>query len=882
LKSNSNHPPKVFLKFFRWFCHPKLRDSIEGDLMELYEERVREGGKRKADLKFVRDVLLLFRPSIIRPMEGYKNLNAYGMYESYFKIGWRNLFKSKVYAFINIGGLTLGIASVFLITMYVKHEVGYDQYYDQYENLYRITWENENHQTRTPHPMAQALVNDFPEVESAVSLSPLWATGLTRQIFSFRNPENNLRFDETNVLAVDTTFFDVFQFPVVRGDAKKALKNVNGILISESTAKRYFGDEDPIGKHLAVDTETSVLEVMAVFKDVPEQSHFHFDMLISYVREKSFDPDDEYYTWADFGHFNYLRLKPGADAKALEAKLLPWARKYINISDENFRKAIANNIGFRVQPVTDIHLKSHLHWELESNGNMEYVYIMAAAALLTLIIACINFMNLMTAKSVERAKEIGIRKTLGALRGQLSFQFLSESLIVTLIAVVIAILLIEACLPFYNSLTEQSFVLHYKETIPVLLCMSVVVALIAGVYPSLFLSSIQPHAVLKGKFQSGNKGIALRSGLIVFQFAISMALISGAIVIYTQLDYIQKKNLGFDKEEMLVIPLKNESVSKRIQTLKSELLKIDGVVAVSASSNLPGGQFNQNSISLVGAPENEINCSEAFVDFDFLKAMNIELAEGRFFLPENLSDSATSFVVNETAARQLSTSSVVGRELQWYLYENDSPIKGRVIGVMKDFHFQSFHRSVQPLIFALHPTYNHLVIKLNTHDFETKITQIKNVYSQFDNVFDFEFSFLEEQLDQQYKTEQRAGMAFGIFAFIAVAIACFGLFGMAMLTFHQRTKEIGIRKVLGAPKLNLIVLLLGDFTKLIFLAILIAVPAAWWTMDKWMDNFMYKVGIHPVVFLISGLTLILISWVTLSYFTLKTTRVNPTEILRNE
>lgn len=804
------------------------------------------------------------------------------MYKSYFKIGWRTLLKSKVHAFINIGGLALGIASVFLMTMYVKHELGYDRYYDQYENLYRITWENENPQTRTPHPMAQAMVNDFPEVESAVSLSPLWAAGLTREIFSVRNPENNLRFDESNVLAVDTTFFDVFLFPVVRGDAKKALKNANGVLLSESTAKKYFGDDDPIGKHLAVNDETGLLEVMAVFKDVPEQSHFHFDMLVSYVREKSFDPEDEYYTWADFGHFNYVRLRPGADPKALEAKLLPWVRKYINVSDEYFRNAIANNIGFRVQPLTDIHLKSHLRWELETNGNIEYVYIMTAAALLTLVIACINFMNLMTAKSAERAKEIGIRKTLGALRGQLSFQFLSESLIVTIISVVIAVLLVEASLPFYNSLTGHSFVLHYRETLPVLVALSVVVALIAGIYPSLFLSSVQPHTVLKGKFQSGNKGSALRSTLIVFQFVISMVLISGAAIIFSQLDYIQNKNLGFDKEEVLVIPLKNRLINERIQTLKTELLNIDGVNSVSASSNLPGGQFNQNAISLVEAPEHEVDCSEAFVDYDFLKAMNIELVEGRFFLPENLTDSTASFVINETAAQQLNTSSVVGREIHWHAYENDNAIKGRIIGVMKDFHFQSIHHLVQPLIFVLYPSYNHLIIKINPQDFENKIAQIKNVYTQFDDAFDFEFSFLDERLDQQYKSEQRAGIVFGLFAFIAVAIACFGLFGMAMLTFQQRTKEISIRKVLGAPIHDLIVLLLGDFTKLIFLAILMAVPAAWWMMDKWLDNFTYKVGIHPVVFLFSGLVLILVSWITLGYLTLKTSRINPTEILKNE
>ncbi len=878
---NNDTPPKLFLKFFRWYANPRLQGYIEGDLMEVYERRLKTSGKRKADLLFIVDVLMLCRPGIIKPTEGYKNINTYGMYKSYFKTGWRNLFKSKVHAFINVGGLALGIASVFIMTMYVKHELGYDRYYDQHENLYRITWENENPQTRTPHPMAQAMVNDFPEVESAVSLSPLWGPGLTRAIFSIRNPENNLRFDETNVLSVDTTFFDVFRFPVVRGDAKKALRNVNGILISESTAKKYFGDEDPIGKHLAVDTETSVLEVMAVFKDVPEQSHFHFDMLVSYVREKSLDdPDAEYYTWADFGHFNYVRLKPGADPKALEAKLLSWVRKYINISNEYFRSAIANNNGFRVQPVTDIHLKSHLRWELETNGNIEYVYIMAAAALLTLIIACINFMNLMTAKSAERAKEIGIRKTLGALRRQLSFQFLSESLIVTLMAIVIAVLLIEASLPFYNSLTGHSFVLHYRETVPALIALSIVVTLIAGIYPSLFLSSVQPHVVLKGKFQGSNKGSRLRSTLIVFQFAISMVLISGAAIIFSQLDYIQNKNLGFDKEEVLVIPVKNNSVSKRMEALKTELLKIDGVNSVSASSNIPGGQFNQNSVTSVANPQDHVDFSEAFVDYDFLKTLNIEMAEGRFFLPENQANTSITFVINETGAKQLNLEEAVGKEINW---EADGRVfTGRVIGVMKDFHFQSFHRSVQPLLFISYPAYNYLVIKMHTQNFESTIAQVKSVYAQFDNAFDFEFSFLDNRLDQQYKTEQRTGFVFGIFAFIAVAIACFGLFGMAMLTFHQRTKEISIRKVLGAPVHELIVLLLGDFTKLIFLAILMAVPVAWWMMGKWLNNFTYKVGIHPAVFLVSGLVLILISWITLSYLTFKTSRINPVETLKNE
>lgn len=876
-------PPRFALRFFRWYCQPKLADHIEGDLLEDYGNRLKKSGKRKADLQFIIDVLLLIRPGIVKPIEGFKNVNTYSMFQSYFKIGWRNLLKSKTHAVINIGGLALGIASVFLMTTYVRYELGYDKYYDAHENLYRITWENENPQTRTPHPMAQAVKNDFPEVESAVSLSPLWGAGLTRRTFSVRNLEKDLRFDEINVLAVDTTFFDVFRFPVVRGDARKALENVNGMLISESTAKKYFGNDDPIGKHLAVNADTVLLEVMAVFKDVPEQSHFHFDILISYVREKSFDPENEYYTWADFGHFNYIRLKPGTDHRMLEAKLLPWVRQYIDMSDEHFKSAIANNIGFRIQPLSDIHLKSHLRWELETNGNIEYVYIMSAAALLTLVIACINFMNLMTAKSTERAKEIGIRKTLGALRSQLSFQFLSESLIVTILSVVIAVLLVEASLPFYNSLTDHSFTLHYQEIIPILIALSFAVAFIAGIYPALFLSSVQPHAILKGKFQGGNKGSRLRSTLIVFQFTISMMLISGAIIIFSQLDYIQNKSLGFDKEEILVIPIKDRAIGRRLESLKTELLKIEGVHSVSASSNLPGGQFNQNTVTAVANPQDRVDFSEAFVDYDFLKTMNIKLAEGRFFLPENEANTSIAFVINQTGAKQLNLKEAIGKEITWETGgTNSNGFTGPIIGVVEDFHFHSFHHSVQPLLFVFYPAYNHVVIKMNTQDFEHKIAEVKNVYAQFDNVFDFEFSFLDDRLNEQYTTEQRTGLVFGIFSCVAVVIACFGLFGMAMLTFHQRTKEVSIRKVMGAPVYQLIVLLLGDFTKLIFLAILIAVPLTWWMMDKWLDNFTYQVGIHPLLFLISGVVLVLVSWLTLSHFTLKTSRINPAEVLRSE
>lgn len=804
------------------------------------------------------------------------------MLTNYIKIALRSISKNKLHTIINVAGLSIGLASVFLMAFYIQYETGYDKFYPEPENLYRITWENENPQTRTPHPMAQALVTDFPEVESAVSLSPLWAAGLTRETFSIHNPEKDLRFDESNILAVDTTFFEVFGFPTVRGNGRQALKNINGIILTQTTAKKYFGDENPMGKQLAVYPDSVFLEVMAVVEDVPKQSHIQFDFLISYLREKSFDPEDSYYSWADFGHYNYIRLKRGTNPKALEGKLMPWIRKYINVSDEQFAIAVANNIGFRVQPVTDIHLKSHLRWELEPNGNIEYVYIMVAAALLTLIIACINFMNLMTAKSADRAKEIAIRKSMGALRQQLSLQFLSESVFISLMAIVVAVLLLEGALPFYNSLTGHSISLIYAEVLPGLLLFGLLMGLLSGIYPALILSGIQPHGILKGKFQTSGSGNRLRSTLIVVQFAISMILLSGALIIFNQLDYIRNKNLGFNQEELVVVPLKNADLSRRIETIRTELLKIKGITAVSASSNMPGGQFNQNGISLVEKPQNEISCSEVFVDYEFLKVMNIELTEGRFFEYGNLEDSTLHFVINESAARQLNTPDIIGKELHWYAYDDDRPVRGSVIGVVKDFHFQSLHDPLRPLLMVLNPAYNHLLIRLNPENFDDQLAQIQDVYEQVDPNFIFEFDFLSDRLNKQYEAEQRTGLMFSIFAFLAMAIACFGLFAIAMLSFHQRVKEISVRKVLGASLFNLMVLLLKDFTRLIVVAVMLASPVAWWMMNRWLSNFIYQVEIYPSVFLVSGISLVLLAWLTLSYLTLKTSRVNPAETLKAE
>jgi putative ABC transport system permease protein len=801
------------------------------------------------------------------------------MFNNYLRIAFRNFFKTKVHTTINLVGLTAGMVSIFMISLYVEKELSYDKFHERAENLYRIDWHSDNSQTRTPHPMAQALAQDFPEVLHAVSLTPLWGAGLTRETHSFRNLAKDERYDEKNILAVDTSFFNVFSFPIIKGNSDKALKNLRGVLISESAAKRYFGDEDPVGKQLAVDSDSTLVEVVAVFKDVPANSHFHFDFLVTYLREKYLNPNNSFYSWRDFGHYNYIRLAPGTDAKQLESKLMTWSKKYLGWSDESYAGLARSDYGFRLTPITDIHLKSHIRWELEPNGNISYVYILATAGLLTLIIACVNFMNLTTARSTERAKEIGVRKSLGAVRRQLALQFVFESLLVSMAAVVLSLVIITISLPVFNNFAGTNLRLEVWPHGFAVAVGGLVIGLMAGVYPSLYLSRIKPSSILKGS-PSVMSGSGFRNVLIAFQFAISMALISGSIIIFNQLNFLSDHSLGYDQHGVLVVPLKSDDF-EGFDAMRNELLKISGVTDVSASTNIPGSSFNQFGVFASSAPMDRIDVSQCYVDADFFRTMGISLKEGRLFTQGSVADTAQTFVINESTARQLNLENPVGAEIQIDMHDHHA--KGRVIGVVNDFNFQSLHDPLRPLMFSLvNDGYNYVVIRADFANLSAKVKEIENVYRQFDPIFAFEFSFLDESLQQQYVAESRLGVVMGLFSGIAILIASFGLFGMALLTFYRKTKEISIRKVLGAGVLHLVFLLLKNFTTLIFVAIVIATPLTWWVMNGRLQNFSFRIEISPMVFVGAAILLIAICWITLSYLTVKTTQINPAETLKNE
>lgn len=806
------------------------------------------------------------------------------MLKNYLLISLRNLLTNRLYTLINIIGLTVGFASVILILLYVKDELGYDRYDPQTANVYRVAWFYDNPQTRTPHPMAQALVTDFPEVESAVSLSPIWGPGLTKQTFSVRNLEKDIRFNEKDILSVDSTFFDVFPIKLIKGNRNKVLRTPGKFLISESGAKKYFGDEDPIGKYLAINDDKNLLEVEGIYEDLPRQSHFHAIALVSYVHMKKYeDADSEYYTWADFGHYNYIKLRPDADPKNLENKILPWIAKYIDASDEEIRQVLASKAGFKLQNIRDIHLKSHILWELETNGNIEYVFIMTAAAFLILIIAGINFMNLTTAKSAERAKEVGIRRTLGALKSQLSTQFIGESLLIALFSMILAGVFAEVSLPYFNVLSGKPLdesVLQSPALIFIILGIGLLTGIIAGLYPSFVLSAINPGAILKGKFTGSKKGNTLARTLVVFQFTMAVVLISGTIIILTQLSYIQNKNLGFAKESTLLIPMRLQEMRRNFETVQTELLKVPGVKKVAASSNVPGTQFNINPIYATEDVHQRVTAAEMFADHDLLDALNLEIVEGRGFDRSFTADSTNSFILNETAVRELGLKNPIGKEI--VLEQDEYLYRGAIVGIVKDFHYQSLHQPIRPIIIQQLPYYNMVLVKLNSTDVSATIAGLEKVWEKFDDSFGFEYSFLDDTVNDQYSAENKMGIVFGLFAGIAVIISCMGLFGLASLNFAQRKKEVGIRKVLGASLGNLLVNLVKDYSKLIIVSTVLAIPIAWWVMSTWLNQFVFKVGINGWIFFLTGLGTLIISWLTIGVLTVRTASVNPVETLKEE
>jgi len=813
--------------------------------------------------------------------ETFKNAGI--MYTNFFKIYFRRLLRTRTFSLINILGLVVGTASAIFIWIYLQDELSYDQFHKDAGNIYRIAALTDNPQTRTPHPMAQAMVRDFPEVMEAVSFSPLYGPGLSKQDIILGNPERDVIFQEPDGYAVDTTFFKVFDFELTVGNEQEALKQVGGLIISEQLAKKLFPDENPLGKVLQYGTEKHPMIVSGVMKDVPEASHFHPNFMISYVTLKHFYPSNPWMQWEDYGHFNYVKLVSGADAKVLEQKIPEWLHNSGHMSDEFYESFASGTNRFGLQPLTDIHLTSHIRWELEANGNVIYIYILMAAIAFILVIVAINFINLTTARAFERAREIGVRRSLGADRYVLSGNFILENVFTCLIALVLAFGLCTLLLPNYNQLTDKSFAfatLFTSEVILFALAFALLIGFVSGLFPAFTALGIKVTEILKGKLGSTQKGVNLRKALVAVQFSVSAVLIFGSIVLVMQVNYLMSRPLGYN-DQLLAVNLKSDAVNDRVEALKSEIRNVKGVKAVGAVSNLPGGQFNQNALYSLRNPDLDVDVSQIAGDFQVNEPLGLELVAGDWFEKPSEDDSLMSFVINETAVAELGLKHPVGEKVYWDDDHQYGP--GRIIGVVKDFHFQSLHVPIQPLLITCsYDDLSYMLVSLSGDNWQEATKQIEIIYSSFDNEFGFEAFFLDQKNQQLYEGEQRSLRIFNVFAGIALGLAGIGLLGLAYLIIIQRTKEIGIRKILGATVSGLVMKENFTFLKLILIGLVVGLPAAYLIMQEWLAGFAYRVDVGFGAYLVTIAAISLIAILSVTIAVLRTVLANPSEALRYE
>ncbi|MCW5911652.1 MAG: ABC transporter permease [Cyclobacteriaceae bacterium] len=880
-------PPQLPLRFFRWYCHPKLQDYIEGDLMEVYERRLSKSGKRKADLFFVVDVLLLCKPGIIKPIEGYKQLNNYGMFKSYFTIGWRNLLKQKIYSFIKIGGFALGIAACLLIALFINDELSYDQNYPKGNRIYRVlgVFTDKGQTLREVYfqaPFAQSLLDDYPEIEAAGRLNSaeLFGAG-SKEFRPADKPDNS--YDD-GFTYVDPQLLEILDIPMVYGLASKALDAPNTIVLSKRKADKYFPNENPIGKLVILSNdEKNPLTVGGVMEDFPSNTHFQFDFLIT-MKDREFWPGEQT-SWCCSNYQTYLLLKEGADAKELGAKaskstiekyLLP---RMIEDGVPNAKELLENaNAHLEFQPVSHIHLDGDIR-DGRSHGDWNTVWLFGGIAVFILIIAGINFINLSTARSANRAKEVGMRKVVGSFRSNLVSQFLTESILLSILSFVLGIMLALALLPLFNDLAGKSLTIPWSDwrLIPIFTSAAILIGFFAGLYPSFYLSKFKPIEVIKGRLALGSKSSYTQSTLVVFQFTISIVLIVSTFVTYRQMDFILNKKIGFEKDQVLLIQGAS-TLGGTLQTFKEELLQLPQVKSVSVSDYLPvrGTKRNGNTFHNEGkrGADRGVGGQNWVVDEDYIHTMGMTITEGRDF-NARLSSDLSAAIVNQAMIKELGLTDPIGKII-------DNGDKYTIIGVVEDFHFETMRENIKPLMMRLGTSPDIISVKIKSADMQEAVQSISKTWKEFVPNQPVRFAFLDESYAQMYKDVERTGRIFTSFSVLAIVVACLGLFALSAFMAEQRSKEISIRLVLGASLKNIFGLLTFNFVKLVLIAFVIAAPLAWYVMTKWLQNYAYKTEISWDVFLLTGVLSVVIALLTISYQSVRAALVNPVKNLRSE
>jgi putative ABC transport system permease protein len=877
--------PTLPLRFFRWFCHPKLRDSIEGDLMELYDERLREIGKRKADLKFIGDVLLLFRPGIIKPAEGYKNLNNYGMYKSYFKVGVRNIIKHKVLSFINIAGLSAGLTCFAIIALWVDDEMSYDKFNSKYDRIVRVIGTTKTElgtfeSAVTSAPMAQALKNDFPEVEDVVRLR------MRGDVVKYKDQQ----LHQSGILLADPSFFDIFSFHLSKGNVATALSEPFSIILTESIAKKYFGESDPMGETLTVNMYDgtgygALYKITGVMPDPPRNSHFTFTMLASFKTIEVASPEVLTTSgWGDASFYTYILLKEGVSRNEFSEKIAQFYGKYIGSLFNTWK----NIYSYKLQPLSDIYLRSHLRSEIAPTGSIYQVFLFSTIGIFVLVLAGINYVNLAIASSIKRAREVGVKKVVGALKSQLIAQYVFESALTTLIALIISLLVSFLLQPLFSQLTTKNLLLFSSPTLLLFLTgVSILLGIVSGLYPAIILSGFKPLQILKGNFQQGRSGLSLRKSLILAQFAITTALVTCIIVVNSQMKFIKHKNLGYNKDALIFLRVHgNTDVINGYAAFKNELLTNPLISVVATSNTIPIGGLGSGESETVDKDGKSIQVHTARLrtDSDYIDAYGINLIAGRNFhrglTTDTIQPVLLPVLLNETAVQTIgweSPQSAIGKPFKI------GSIIGEVIGVTKDFHFSSLHNRIEPLaIYPVSERFSRITLNANVSKASAATGWIMQVWKKHFPSALLDYDFVDSQIGEQYLAEERFSKIVTYFSFTSLLIACLGLYGLISYTASQKVKEIGIRKVLGASANSITLMLSKDFFKLVIVSAFLAVPVAWYSMSRWLDNFAYRTTITWWMPTIAGLIVLILAMLTVSFQAIKAALKNPVESLKSE
>lgn len=813
------------------------------------------------------------------------------MIRNYLKIAIRNLLKQRVYSVINIVGLCVGLASCLLILLFVQDEFSYDKFHTNADRIYKVALERKYPTHATfyaiiPHSYADAIAKDFPEVETVTRMGGPF----NNLLVSYENQRGDKKqFEENNVMSADSSFFNVFSVKLLKGYKESALLNPNDMVITEETAKRYFGNEDPMGKTMT--TGFGEFKITGVSENIPDNSHFKFDFLFSW---NSFQFGRQI-NYISFSAHTYVLMKPGADAPALEEKFPKMVDTYAAAQIERDLgkswadyKREGNGYRYFLQPLTSIHLDpTNIEAKMKPGGNLNYVYFLISIAVLIVTIACINFMNLSTARSAERAREVGVRKTMGSKKGQLIFQFLVESILISLLAMTLALVVTNLLLPAFNDLTGKALEFTFSPvTIALMLAFALGVGALAGSYPAFFLSAFNPVVVMKGNFSGQAKGAWLRNGLVVFQFFISIVLIVGTIVVNDQMTYMRNKALGYNHDNIVVIERAN-ALNEKSVTFMEEARRIPNVVGVGGAFSLLGRQQDFFGSQFTPEGSDEVLTTKSMViDDDFVEMVGFEILEGKSFSRET--NDTLSIMLNEAAVKVMGIKDPIGKKLVQVQRNANGAVMVpyTIVGIIGNFNFQSLRDEITPLTILSNESFGgglgYSYVRVKGNETQAALGALETLWHQFAPDQPFKYVFMDQHLQNLYESEKRAGEVFGVFAGIAIVIACVGLFGLAAYTANLRTKEIGVRKVMGASVMSVVYLLSKDFTKLIAIAFVLSIPVGWYLMDQWLSNFAYRIDISAATFLIAGVTALLISWLTVSYQSIKAAIVNPVKSLRSE